>query len=95
MLSRKLNIKALLTVAAAVAVSAGQSAMACAACYGKSDSSLAKGMNWGIFSLLGVVVSVLGSIAAMSFVLARRASTVSLKSTEAPEPRKKPAQTAA
>jgi len=34
--------------------------LACAACYGKSDSPLASGMNWGIFTLLGVIVPVLG-----------------------------------
>jgi len=32
------------------------SVLACAACFGKSDSSLAKGMNWGIASLLVVVL---------------------------------------
>jgi hypothetical protein len=32
------------------------SLFACAACYGKSDSPLASGMNWGIFTLLGVIV---------------------------------------
>ena len=32
---------------------------ACAACYGKSDSPLASGMNWGILTLLGVVLAVL------------------------------------
>ncbi len=36
---------------------------ACAACYGKSDSPLASGMNWGIFTLLGVVLTVLTCIA--------------------------------
>ena len=36
---------------------------ACAACYGKSDSPLAYGMNWGIFTLLGVVLTVLTCIA--------------------------------
>jgi len=35
---------------------------ACAACYGASDSPLAQGMNWGIFTLLGVVVSVLALV---------------------------------
>ena len=35
---------------------------ACAACYGKSDSPLASGMNWGIFTLLGVIVPVLGCL---------------------------------
>ena len=36
---------------------------ACAACYGKSDSPLASGMNWGIFTLLGVVLTVLSCFA--------------------------------
>jgi hypothetical protein len=36
---------------------------ACAACYGRSDSPLASGMNWGIFTLLGVVLTVLTCIA--------------------------------
>ena len=32
---------------------------ACATCSGQSDSPLASGMNWGIFTLLGVVLTVL------------------------------------
>ena len=36
---------------------------ACAACYGKSDSPLAQGMNWGIFTLLGILTPVLGCFA--------------------------------
>jgi membrane protein DedA with SNARE-associated domain len=36
---------------------------ACAACYGKSDSALAQGMNWGIFTLMGFIVTVLTCIA--------------------------------
>ena len=49
-------------------------ALACAACYGQSDSSLAQGMNWGILSLLGVIVSVLGGVAAFFVFLARRSA---------------------
>ena len=37
---------------------------ACAACYGASDSPMAQGMNWGILSLLGVILSVLTFIIA-------------------------------
>ena len=37
--------------------------LACAACYGKSDSTLAQGMNWGIFTLMGVILTVLTCIA--------------------------------
>jgi hypothetical protein len=33
---------------------------------------MAQGMNWGIFSLLGVVVLVLGSVAAFFIYLARK-----------------------
>jgi hypothetical protein len=45
---------------------------ACAACYGKSDSPLASGMNWGIFTLLGVVVTVLASIATFFIFIIRK-----------------------
>ena len=46
-------------VAAIVAGGAPTSLFACAACYGQSDSPLATGMNYGVFTLLGVVLSVL------------------------------------
>ena len=46
----------ILIVAAALAPSP---LFACAACYGRSDSPLANGMNWGIFTLLGVILTVL------------------------------------
>jgi ABC-type antimicrobial peptide transport system permease subunit len=49
-------------------------ALGCAACFGKSDSPLAAGMNWGILSLLGVIVSVLGGVAGFFAFLARRAA---------------------
>ncbi|HZL79271.1 MAG TPA: hypothetical protein VFC17_10505, partial [Candidatus Limnocylindrales bacterium] len=35
---------------------------ACAACTGRTDSPLAVGMNWGIFTLLGVVLTVLSGV---------------------------------
>ena len=54
---------------------APQSLFACAACFGgKSDSNLARGMNWGIFSLLAVVLFVLGGFATFFIYLARRAA---------------------
>jgi len=51
--------------------------LACAACYGQSDSPLAHGLNWGILSLLGVVAPVLGGIAAFFIFIAKRAASVS------------------
>jgi hypothetical protein len=54
-----------------------ESLLACAACFGaKTDSPLADGMNWGIMSLLVVVVSVLGGIAAFGIFMAKRAASL-------------------
>lgn len=50
-------------------------AHACATCFGKSDSKLAEGMNWGIFTLLLVVMGVLVGISAFFIFIARRAAT--------------------
>jgi hypothetical protein len=57
-------------------VLAPNSLLACAACYGQSDSPLAQGMNWGIASLLGTILLVLGGIAGFFVGLARRAAAV-------------------
>lgn len=51
--------------------------LACAACYGKSDSALASGMNWGIFTLLGVVLTVLTCIALFFVHIIRKEETLS------------------
>jgi hypothetical protein len=52
-------------------------ALACAACYGQSDSPMAQGFNWGIFSLLAVIVTVLATIAGFFVFLARRSAALS------------------
>ena len=69
-------IKRRMMVVLPAAVLSPGSVLACAACYGQSDSPMAAGMNWGIFSLLVVVVLVLGGIAACFVSLARRAAAV-------------------
>ncbi len=58
----------------------------CAACYGQSDSPLAAGMNWGILSLLGFIVFVLGGVAGFFIFLARRSATLgaSIRAKEEP-----------
>jgi hypothetical protein len=56
---------------------------ACAACYGQSDSAMAVGLNWGILSLLLVVLPVLGSIAAFFIYVARRSAAMSASGTAA------------
>jgi len=47
-------------------------AFACAACYGKSDSPLAEGMNWGIFALLGFIGVVLAGVTGAGIFIVRR-----------------------
>jgi hypothetical protein len=75
-------------LAALLMAAAPQSALACATCFGKSDSDLARAMNWGILSLLAVVVFVLGGIAAFFIYLARRAAMTD--GTEPPAPQSLP-----
>ncbi len=58
--------------------------LACAACYGQSDSAMAKGMNWGIFSLLAVIVCVLATITIFFVHVGRRSAA--LNGDEAAEP---------
>ena len=53
-----------------------QCARACATCFGESDADLARGMNWGIFSLLSIVVMVLGGIASFFVYLGRRSTVM-------------------
>jgi len=51
-----------LILAALAAAGMPSRLFACAACYGRTDSPLAVGMNWGILTLLGVVLTVLSGI---------------------------------
>ena len=60
------------------------SAWACAACFGKSDSPMAQGMNAGIFTLLLCIMSVLVAISVFFFYIIRRAARMSAVSP-APE----------
>jgi heme/copper-type cytochrome/quinol oxidase subunit 2 len=53
-----------------------KSAPACAVCYGASDAPMARGMNWGIFSLLGVIGTVLCGVAGVGVFFAKRAAMV-------------------
>lgn len=71
-MNRRLTLLALAALALLLAGVADASA--CAACFGKSDSKLAEGMNAGIFALLGVVGGVLFAIAAFFFYIVRRAA---------------------
>jgi len=58
----------------AALLAAPRAAEACAACFGRSDSPMAQGINMGILSLLAVIVSVLLGIAAFFGYILRRAA---------------------
>lgn len=58
--------------------------LACAACYGQSDSALAQGMNWGIYTLLAVVGLVLAGVAGFFVFIIRRAATMAAKPDTTP-----------
>lgn len=49
---------------------------ACATCVGATDSALAEGMNFGILTLLVVIVSVLAGVASFFVYLARRSGSL-------------------
>jgi hypothetical protein len=58
--------------------------VACAACAGQSDSAMAKGMNWGILSLLAVIGVVLGGVASFFVYLGKKSATVAAAAVAAP-----------
>lgn len=62
-------------LALAVLLAGATDASACAACFGKSDSKLAEGMNAGILTLLAIIGSVLVAIAGFFVFIIRRAAT--------------------
>jgi len=51
-------------------------ALACAACFGKSDSTMARSLNASIFTLMGVIGTVLIGAASFFVFLAKRAATM-------------------
>ena len=51
--------------------------LACAACFGQSDSPMAHGFNWAILSLLAIIVTVLGGFTTFFVFIAKRSAAVS------------------
>jgi hypothetical protein len=80
-MKKRLQFVALAAVAALVFCPGNL--LACAACFGQSNDNMAKGFNWGIFSLLAVVGLVLGVISSFFVVIAKRSATFS-QSAESP-----------
>jgi|HubBroStandDraft_1064217.scaffolds.fasta_scaffold724321_2 hypothetical protein len=60
--------------------------LACAACFGKSDSAMARSLNASIFTLMGIVATVLAGAASFFVFLARRAASVARTEEASPSP---------
>ncbi len=58
-------------------------ALACPVCFGQNDSPLAKGVNMGVFFMLGVVGVMLGAFATFFVHLSRRARLFDESATSA------------
>ena len=69
-------MKKVLVALGMLAVSKAESVYACAACYGQSDSPLARGMNWGILCLLVVITGVLGGVVAFFVHVGKKAADI-------------------
>jgi len=69
----KLALKLLIPL---LALGVPAKSLACAACYGAVNGPMADGMNWGIFTLLGVVVPVLGGFLAFFIYLIRKSEAM-------------------
>ena len=81
----KLSVKILLLAAALLAP---LPTFACATCYGAVDSPMADGMNWGIFTLMGVIGTVLATFAAFFIYIIRKNAALAAaaeKSTQSPQ----------
>jgi len=66
------------------------SALACATCYGASDSPLAQGMNMGIMVLLGFIFCVLAAVTGFFVYIVRRANALAAATTHATSTDSKP-----
>jgi hypothetical protein len=64
------------TLVTTLFVAAPRLALACPVCFGQNDSPLAKGVNMGIFFMLGIVGMMLGAFATFFIYLSRRARLV-------------------
>jgi hypothetical protein len=79
---KRIQAMSLTILAALLASPTG--ALACAACFGKSDSNMAKSVNAGIFSLMAVVVTVLAGAASFFVFLSRRAAASAQAGQDSP-----------
>jgi hypothetical protein len=59
--------------------------LACATCYGQVDSPMTDGMNWGIGTLLGILVPVLASFLFFFVHLIRKSEALAAAQQNSPD----------
>jgi hypothetical protein len=75
--------------AATLLLASAPALLACSACFGKSDSAMARSLNASIFTLMGVAGVVLAGAASFFVFLAKRAAAFA-KSEQATQPPSQP-----
>jgi len=68
------RFKILVSAAVMAWLASPASLLACAACFGKSDSNMARSLNAGIFSLMAIIGTVLIGAASFFVFLSRKAA---------------------
>jgi hypothetical protein len=69
----------LLPAVMALLLAGAGDAVACATCFGRSDSEMARGMNMGIMSLMAVIGLVLAGLVSFFVYVAKRAAAQEAK----------------
>ena len=72
--ARTIRRRLLQTAGAFAVLELPQVSLACSACYGASDAPMARGMNWGILSLLAIIGVVLAGVLSFFVYLGVRAA---------------------
>jgi hypothetical protein len=72
----KNRFRSAFVAAAALLLVASPNTWACAACFGRSDSKMAEGMNMGILSLMAVIGLVLGGLVSFFVYVAKRTAAL-------------------
>ena len=68
----KTRLRSVFVAVVVLLVGGSPSTWACSACFGKSDSTMAQGMNMGILSLLAVIGMVFAGLVSFFVYVAKR-----------------------
>jgi hypothetical protein len=76
MMSMRLRIVRVLTIASAIAIGGSADVLACPVCFGAEETSMIDGAKLGVLVLLGITLAVQGAFAAFFFYLRKRAKRI-------------------